>query len=252
MAHVHALFQVLKQQLRAQGKTYADLAAALHLSESSVKRQFAAHNMQLDRLLAVCDYLQISLGELTQLAEHRQPQVKSLSLAQETALMNDPKLLLVAVCAMNHWPVAEIVAHYQIELPECILKLTQLDKMGFLNLLPHNRIRLNLSRDFAWQAHGPIQRYLRQEGVNDFFAESFAQGDSELMFAHAMLSDDACLKMQDSLRRCRQQLAQAHEESLALPQHHKRGMAMILALRAWEPLWFRQLRRQPQPSKQPV
>jgi transcriptional regulator GlxA family with amidase domain len=35
------LIDVMKQELKAQDKTYADLAVALEMSESSVKRMFS-------------------------------------------------------------------------------------------------------------------------------------------------------------------------------------------------------------------
>lgn len=50
MSQTHALIQALKKQLRAQGKTYADVADLLELSEASVKRLFATESFTLQRL----------------------------------------------------------------------------------------------------------------------------------------------------------------------------------------------------------
>ncbi len=41
MSQADSLIETLKRQLRAQGKTYADVAEWLALSEASVKRLFA-------------------------------------------------------------------------------------------------------------------------------------------------------------------------------------------------------------------
>ena len=50
------IFAVLKQQLHAQGKTYADLAKHLDVSESSIKRLFANQSVTLERLLEIWGY----------------------------------------------------------------------------------------------------------------------------------------------------------------------------------------------------
>ena len=55
MAQVSSLIETLKKQLKAHGKTYADVAAALDLSEASVKRLFAEESFTLQRLSLVCN-----------------------------------------------------------------------------------------------------------------------------------------------------------------------------------------------------
>ena len=238
------IFAVLKQQLHAQGKTYADLAKHLDVSESSIKRLFANQSVTLERLLEICQYLQLNFAELARWVDEQRPVLDQLTLAQEKQLMQDPKLILVAVCMMNHWPIEAVIEHYQVDLPECILKLTQLDKMGMLQLLPNNRVRLRVSQQFNWQPNGPIQRYIEEQGIGDFFdAHSDEEGHEEILFGHGMLSNDSVHAMRTVLKKCQQQMAQAHRQSLPVPQSQKRGMAMVLALRTWEPKWFRQLRR---------
>lgn len=238
------IFMVLKQQLHAQGKSYADLAAYLKVSESSIKRLFAKKSTSLERLLEICEYLQLSFVELARLVDDQRPVLDQLTLVQEKQLMSDPKLILMAVCMMNHWPIEAVIAHYKIEMHECVMKLAQLDKMGMLQLLPNNRVRLRVSQQFSWQPNGPIQRYIQEQGMADFFDfENDVAGYEELLFGHGMLSADAILTMRSALKKCQQQMGQSHRQSLHVPQHRKQGMSMVLALRTWEPKWFRDLRR---------
>jgi len=49
------LINALKQTLRAQKVTYADVARRLHLSVASVKRIFHRGDLSLSRLEAICD-----------------------------------------------------------------------------------------------------------------------------------------------------------------------------------------------------
>lgn len=96
MSQTHALIQALKKQLRAQGKTYADVADLLELSEASVKRLFATESFTLQRLEQLCDWLQIEFAELM-LQAQQQPQLTQLTLQQEQEIATDQRLLLVAV-----------------------------------------------------------------------------------------------------------------------------------------------------------
>ena len=66
MSQTNNLLLALKKQLRAQGKTYADVAQLLDLSEASVKRLFASQSFTLQRLEQLCDWLQIEFSELMQ------------------------------------------------------------------------------------------------------------------------------------------------------------------------------------------
>jgi DNA-binding Xre family transcriptional regulator len=62
MSQTNNLLLALKKQLRAQGKTYADVAQLLDLSEASVKRLFASQSFTLQRLEQLCDWLQIEFS----------------------------------------------------------------------------------------------------------------------------------------------------------------------------------------------
>ena len=54
MAQTRELIKSLKTALKAQGKTYADVAVELGLTEASVKRLFSQQSFSLSRLDQVC------------------------------------------------------------------------------------------------------------------------------------------------------------------------------------------------------
>ncbi len=166
-----------------------------------------------------------------------------MTAAQEKELVSDPQLLLVAVCALNHWSMKDMLAAYRLSEAECLQRLLRLDKLKLISLLPGNRIRLNVARDFDWLVEGPIRQYFREQGLVDFLDSRFARGDQSLAFSHGMLTETAIDKMQAELRRLRQTFAELHEESLASPLAKRRGNGLLLAMREWEPASFTQLRR---------
>jgi transcriptional regulator with XRE-family HTH domain len=243
MSEVTHLINTLKRQLKQQGKTYREVALALDLSEASVKRLFASESFALDRLVEVCNLLGFTVAELAQEAARSEERLRTLTVAQEKELVSDPKLLLVAVCALNHWTMQDIVAVYQLSEAECIHRLARLDRLHLIALMPGNRIRLTVARDFDWIADGPIRDYFRAEGMGEFMASRFGDGNESLAFTHGMLTDAALEKMQAELRQLRARFAQLHEESLGSSLARRRGTGLLVAMREWEPAQFTRLRR---------
>ncbi len=243
MTEADQLIATLKKQLKSQGMTYRDVARALKLSEPSVKRLFASGRFTVERLVQVSNLLGFTLAELSKEALTGQMRLSTLTEKQEREVVSDPRLLVIAVCVLNHWALDEIVEHYKVSAPECIKYLLQLDRLRIIDLLPGNRIRLNVARDFDWLPSGPIRQYFRSNGLNDFLKSDFAGTDEAMTFVHGMFTDQALAQIMDELRRLRQKFAELHEESLSAPLSKRRGVGLLLAMRGWEPSDFARLRR---------
>ena len=129
MNEISQLIKTLKRRLKIQGMTYRELAAALNLSEASVKRLFASERFTLERIVEIANLLGFTLAELAAEAAVSENRLHTLNEEQEKELVSDIKLLLVAVCVLNQWPVDTIVETFQISRPECIQRLVKLDRL---------------------------------------------------------------------------------------------------------------------------
>ena len=243
MSESAQLISTIKKQLKSQGLTYLDLARALNISEPSIKRMFSSGRLTIDRLEQIGSFLGFTLAELSKEAQAARPVLRTLTEKQEREVVSDPKLLMVAVCALNHWTMHEIVELYRLTDAECIKYLLQLDTLRIIDLLPGNRIRLNVSRDFDWLPFGPIRQYFRTRGIDDFLHSDFAREEESMAFVHGMFTEQALAQILDELRRLRKKFAELHEESLSAPLSKRRGIGLLLALRGWEPADFTQMRR---------
>jgi transcriptional regulator with XRE-family HTH domain len=163
MGQTRDLVATLKTELKAQGKTYADVAAALKLSEASVKRIFSQQNFSLKRLERICQLLGIEISDLVQQMNEQRQQLQQLDWDQEQDLTGDITLMLVAVCVLNRWTMEEILSYYRISEHECIRHLARLDRLKLIELLPGNRIRLRVAPNFSWIDNGPIQQFFQQK-----------------------------------------------------------------------------------------
>jgi transcriptional regulator with XRE-family HTH domain len=243
MTEIDRLVATLKRRFKGAALTYQDVAHALGLSEPSVKRLLGNGRISVERLSQICDLLGLSMAELMHEAEMSAPGVQTLTPDQEARLVSDEKFLLIAVCALNHWSIDDIVTVYRVSQAECIKYLLALDKMRVIDLKPGNRIRPLVARDFDWLPDGPIRQYFLQRGLPDFMNSAFNAADSSMSFVHGMLTNDALAQLNDELSRLRAKFASLHDLSSAAPLAEKSGAGLVLALRMWEPAAFAKLRR---------
>ena len=239
-----ALVEALKRTLKAKGLTYADVAGAIALSEASVKRMFARGDFTLQRLEEICRFARIDLTELAESAGEDTQGIAHLSVEQEEEIVSDPRLLLVAWCAVNNWTFEQIVATYALTDAECIGCLTKLDRIRIIELLPGNRIRPLLSRTFAWRAGGPIECYFRSRVEAEYLGSNFERNGELFLFLSGMLSDASIAELVGELRRVARDFAQRHRGDLGLPLPQRFGTSLLIALRPWELRVFSQLRRE--------
>ncbi len=247
-AEVALLIGTIKRELKRQGLTYRHVAAALHLSEASVKRLFSSRRLTVERLAELSKLLGFTLAELAQVSQAEAPQMKVLSLEQEGRLVADPKLLLVAVCLLNQWPLGAIAARYRLSEAEVLKRALLLDRMGLLELLPGNRVRLKVSRDFDWRPGGAIRGFFLSQGQSEFLGAAFDGEWQAHDFVQGMLTGPAQAQLVAELRRLRARFAALHDEGVAAPMAQRHGVGLLLALREWEPEAFAALRRETAPA----
>lgn len=243
MTELTRLIATLKYRLKAAGLTYREVACALDLSEASVKRLLSNGRISVERLAQICDLLGLTMAELLHEAETSAPRLHTLTPEQEARLVSDEKLLLVSVCALNHWSVADIVATYRLTEAECVKYLLALDRMGIIQLKLGNRIQPLVARDFDWLPSGPIRQYFSQRGLPDFMDSRFDTPDEAMSFIHGMLTQGALNQLNEELIKLRAKFAALHDQSSSAPLPERSGTALVLAMREWEPQAFRRLRR---------
>jgi len=245
MSQTLQLVTTLKSLLKARGVTYAMVAAHLDRSVPAIKRQFSQQSFSIRTLEKICDLIEIDLLELMQAAEELQSRLHQLSEAQEAELVKEPRRLLVAVCVLNHWTLEQIIYTYRISKAECIRELIQLERIGLIRLLPENRVKLQVARDFSWQPDGPIHRFFRDQAQSDFLNTHFDHPGELFRFQHAMLTPEANARLQKQLQRMIQDFSELHKECLGAPGEQRYGTSLLLALRPWEPEVFESFRREP-------
>jgi len=243
MSDTAAVVGALKQALKGRGMTYRDVARGLGLSEASVKRLFSRKDFTLERLERVCALLELSLNDLLRLAEAGQATISELTDAQERELMADRKLLLMSILVVNGWTYEQILGHYTLSEQEVIGYLVRLDRLKLIDLLPRNRIRLRISRNFTWRKGGAIEQYFEQQVAGEFLRHRFEGQNALRRFVFGVLSKRSMTLLRRRLEQVVREFNDLHREDLQLPPGARRGTSLLLAARRWAPSVFADLER---------
>ncbi|MBJ7310094.1 helix-turn-helix transcriptional regulator [Rugamonas sp. CCM 8940] len=239
------LLQVLRSQLRAAGMTYKLLAERIAMSESSVKRMFGQQDMTLSRLAQICKAAGIALEDVLRAAADATPHADALTLPQEKSLVAKPHLLLMAICCLGHWSLEQVLETYSLSEPEAILLLTELDRLGLIELKPLNRYSLRVSNAFRWLADGPVQQFFRQHVVSDYFGGDFDGAGEALLFLPARLSQPSARELVAKIQQLAAELARLHQNDRRLAPAERDGFSLLVGFRSWEFAAFTALRRAP-------
>ncbi len=232
----------LKRALKEGGRTYADVAAALGLSIASVKRLFSSGSFSLRRVEQVCQLVDLRLAELATRAEERTTSKLKLTLAQEREIVADPQLFLVTWLLLNRTPFEAIVREFTLTEREVLRYFIRLDRLRVIDLLPGNRVRLLVDRHFNWRSDGPVQAYLFDRLLQEFFAARFASSADEFYFHGGSVSDSTMGHLRKAIRAAAAECVEIIEsDRSALAK--RTGVGFVLALRPWNYTGFSRFRR---------
>ncbi len=234
MAQIPALISTLKKQLKAHGLTYTEVAKALDLSEASVKRLFSEQNFTLQRLEIVGQLIGLQLSDLIQLMLQNQPQLVQLTEEQEREIISDPLLLMITANVMNGLSYNDIIDKYNIKPTDCIQKLSRLDRLKIIELLPRNRIKLLIAPNFAWIPNGPIQHFYQDQLEREFFQCQFDKETEKLIVLNGLLTKASNAEVQKKMQQLANHFNELIKEDIPQDIDKKQGVTAVLALRQWQ------------------
>jgi len=239
------LVEVLKKLLKARGATYRDLAAALGLSEPSVKRLFSERTFTLQRLEQVCAFLEVDFFEVAKLSRGAAVTVDQMSVAQEEALAADPRLLGVFYLAFNDWQIGDILERYQVSRPEALKLLLRLDRLGLVEVQPGDVIKLRVPKSVRLRPDGPIRRAHGNSVVSSFLQADFAESGGRFRFEFRELSKASFELLQRRLDRVASEFNELAELDSYLPSDQRTTIGMALGIRPWAMSWVTGLKPRP-------
>jgi transcriptional regulator with XRE-family HTH domain len=227
------IVDALKRLVKSRGLTYAQLAKRVALSEASVKRLFSRGSFTLARLAQFCDVLDVDLFELARLARGRAGETHEMTLAQESALAADARLLAVFYLVFSGWTHGDIVASFEITAAQCTALMLKLDRLRLIELLPGNRVRVKATPATRLRADGPIRRLHGKRVVDDFLAPQFDRAGGHFAFEFRDLSRASVEVMRRKLERLAAEFHELAELDSHLRASARETIGLAVGLRPW-------------------
>lgn len=234
MDQTQDLLDALKRCLRARGISYRAVGQALSLSEASVKRLFSEGSFSVRRLEAVCRLLDMSLFDLARLTRMRSAsEQRQLTLEQERALADDPGLLQCFYLLLNGWSAARIEREHALDEPRLVKLLATLDRLGLIELLPGNRVRLRTARNIDWRAGGPVRALYEQRLRRLFLSGEADAAGQAFHFASGELSQASMRIMERRIERLVREFEDLVELDMTMPAEARENTGLMVAFRPW-------------------
>jgi len=233
MQETSLLIEVLKRCLRSANLTYADVAKALDLSEASIKRIFSEQRFSLRRLEAVCRLMNMSVADLCRLAEHQAALPRVLGLKQETELADDPELLKYFYRLLSGWDHQTINQRQGLTEHQGTRLLARLDRLGLIELLPGNHVKIKTAKPVEWRRDGPLWRRYAEAVQEDFMAPGFQAPEAALQFESGEISAANRELLERKLVRLARDFREMVELDSALEPAQRLHVGLLMAMRPW-------------------
>jgi DNA-binding Xre family transcriptional regulator len=172
------LFELLKTILKARGITYGALAVRLSLSEPTIKRIFAERDCKMSRMTEICTALDLTLDDLVTEANRIEVTPTHLGDRLEAQLAEDRPAFHLFLLLLDGLPLKAVQAHYALDESAAFALARRLEKLGLVDVMPHDRIRLTVQAPVHFRRDGPLHQKLLQLNM-DFLRATYLKQDTD-------------------------------------------------------------------------
>jgi transcriptional regulator with XRE-family HTH domain len=213
------LLVTLKQEFKAKGLHYRDVAARLNVSEGTVKRYFSGKGLSLhslEQLAGMIDHDFLSLAALT---AQRDTAPRGLTREQAAALRGN-KVVLAVFCYLGLGLTPAQIAR-EFDLAQQIDRiLIRLQSLGLIRRLSNNHVKLLAKpgmSGFSWEVDSEV-RHRKVRYAREFLDDINLDDErSNWMDLSARLSADSIVNLREAIHRFANDVQSLTKRDLALP-----------------------------------
>ena len=242
MSQIDQFLNSLKRTLKAKNILYRDLAKALGLSESSVKRILSNKSLSLERLEEICRVADISFSEVVKSANLEEASdVQIFSEEQEKALAENIRLLHYFMMLQEGKTPQKIEKEYQISIAESKKYLFQLDRLNLIELHPRDKVKFKKQGVVRFRRDGPVGKALFEQTKASYLNYDFKAEDF-IRFSFIKISLPTLAKYKAKLER----LVMDMQEDARFEGAHGvpvSDMGILMSFRPWQYSYMGAIRR---------
>lgn len=227
------LFTLLKTVLKARGITYATLAQRLNLSEVTIKRIFADQDCKLSRLTDICGALDLTIDDLV--AEAKRIEVRPFQLGDqiEGRLSDDRAAFHFFLLLLDDMTPDAIQAQYGLDDTTLFTLGHRLEKLGLVEVMPGNRMRLVVKGPVHFRRDGPLHQTLLRLNM-DFLRSTYLRQDTDhsvFMTQSRRMSEKTARHILGRIRELQMELSDlARKDQLTQPETSLASYKLAVAL----------------------
>ncbi|MEN0058016.1 MAG: helix-turn-helix transcriptional regulator [Bdellovibrio sp.] len=233
MSQIDQFLVSLKRSLKAKNVLYKDLAKALGLSESSVKRILSNKSLSLERLEEICRVADLNFAEVVRSANLEEAsQVTLLSEEQEKALAENIRLLHYYMLLQEGKTPQKIEKEYDITGAEGKKYLFLLDRLNLIELHPRDKVKIKRQGFLRFRRDGPIGRAMFEQTKASYLNYDFRSEDY-IRFAYLRVSLPTLAKYKAKLERL---MLEMQEEARFEGEHSVQVVdtGVLFSFRPWQ------------------
>lgn len=213
---------------------YRDLAKALNLSESSVKRILSNKSLSLDRLEEICRVADLSFADVVKSANLEDGhQFHTLSDEQEKALAENARLLHFYMMLYDGKTPQKVEKEYQITGQEAKKYLFQLDRLNLIELHPRDKVKIKRQGHLRFRRDGPVGKALFEQTKTNYLNYDFSRPEDYLRFSFLKINPGTLSKYKTKLEKLMLEMQDESrfetEQNLELTD-----VGVLLSFRPWQ------------------
>jgi transcriptional regulator with XRE-family HTH domain len=234
VSQIDQFLKALKRALKNKEWNYKKVAAALGMSESSVKRLLSNKRISLDRVEKICDATGISFADVCKLAEwENEDPYLVLSFEQEKILSDNPRLLHYFALLTEGYKPAKIEKDFQIPAAESKKFLFTLDKCNLIELHPKDKVKLYKNGLFRFRREGPVGQVIFDQIKQSYLYSDFKEGDGFFRFGMRRMNAASLAKLKAKLDKIYLEMEEDSKYSAA-SENTDKEFGILFAYRPWQ------------------
>lgn len=243
MSQIDLFLKSFKSTLKAKQWNYRQVAEALNMSESSVKRLLSNKKLSLDRIEKICEATNISFAEICKQADWQdEDPYLTLSYEQEKLLSESPRLLHYFTLLTEGLKPQKIEKDYQITAVEAKKFLFTLDKANLIELHPKDKVKLIKNGLFRFRREGPVGTVLFRQIKEAYLYSDFKGSDECFRFAMRHVSPAALGKLKSKIEKLYLELEEDANFEMKVDNSNKE-YGILFAFRPWQYSIMNELKR---------
>ena len=207
--------QFLKTHLKTQKISQSALAIRMEIPESTLKKWLNAKDGSINRLSKICESLGLTLSGILRGIEKNEVEILQFTEEQQKYFQGNFESFKVFWFLTYERQSLEQI-RINLNIREDVLKrmIYRFDKLGFVDLLSSDRLRLPTLRTVRWRPQGEfIERIFRDWSMN-ILNESLKKKE-DLILQFFQLSEDSAEGFYKDLRRLEERYARKTIQNLS-------------------------------------